>query len=129
MKVISNPLQENKTMRYEVLEKDLSNYGSILMNVPFHINNKDLTVWRKTENGLVIYFHSENFWCNPPTNTAMESLAIKKINKYGITYLREDYVDDYNKNQRHKDLEKAMERHRETMLKNKHLHPWMDENK
>jgi len=116
-------------MSKEVLEKDLSNYGSTLMGVPFRINDKDLTVWRKTENGLDIYFHAENFWCNPPTDTAMEWLAIKKINKYGVTYLQEDYVDDYNKNQRHKDIEKAVERHREIMLKNKHLYPWLEAKK
>jgi hypothetical protein len=117
--------QDSNSLSEEVLEKDLSNYGSALMGVPFRINNKDLTVWRKTENGLVIYFHAENFWCNPPTDTSIEWRAIEQINKHGITYLREDYVDDYNKNQRHKDLEKAMERHRESMLKNKHLYPWL----
>jgi hypothetical protein len=105
--------------------KDLSNYGSTLMGVPFHIANGDSTVWQKTENGLVIYFHSENFWCNPPTDTNMECNAIKAINKHGITYLPEDYVDNYNKNQRHKDLEQAMKRHRQYLWDNRHLYPWL----
>ena len=105
--------------------KATDNYSNILMGVPFRIANKDLTVWQKNEHGLVIYFHSEDFWCNPPTDSTIESRAIKQIEKHGIEYLREDYVDDYNKNQRHKDLEQAMELHSQQMWENKHLHPWM----
>ena len=105
--------------------KDLSNYGSILMGVPFRIANGDLTVWQKNEHGLVIYFHSEDFWCNPPTDSTIESRAIKQIEKHGIEYLPEDYVDNYNKHQRAKDLEEAMEHHRQNMLKEKHKHPWL----
>lgn len=108
-------------------EEMMSNYTDIPIGKPFRIlkPNKDQTVWQKNEHGLVIYFHSEDFWCNPPTDTNMETNANKAINKYGVEYLREDYVDDYNKNQRHKDLEAAMERHRHQMWKNRHLHPWM----
>jgi hypothetical protein len=102
-------------------------YSEIALGKPFRIckPNKDATVWQKNEHGLVIYFHSENFWCNPPTDTNMETNAIKAIEKYGVEMLREDYVEHYNKHQRQKDLEDAMERHRQSMWKNRHLHPWL----
>jgi phage pi2 protein 07 len=114
-------------MSKETMQKDLSNYGSILMGVPFRIANKDLTVWQKNERGLVIYFHSEDFWCNPPTDSTIESRAIKQIENHGIVYLPENYVEEYNRTGRAKDLEEAIEKHRQNLLKNKHLHPWMKE--
>jgi len=106
-----------------------SNYTDLSLGKPFRIRkpNNDTTVWQKNEHGLVIYFHSENFWCNPPTDSPIETNAIKAIEKYGVEYLREDYVDDYNKNQRAKDLENAMKSYRQSLWKNKHLHPWLQE--
>lgn len=79
-------------------------YKELMSCRPFFILHKDprkqdITVWRKRDNesGLEIYFHGENFWCNPPTDTNMESNAIKKIEKYGVAYLADDYFDGWHK--------------------------------
>jgi len=72
-------------------------YEDIEYNKPFIIvkPNKDITVWRKDEHGLQIYFHVEEFWCNPPTDSQIEWRAVKAIEKYGIKYIPVDYVDRY----------------------------------
>ncbi len=105
----------------------MSNYENIPVGRPFRIlkKNKDQTVWQRNQNGLVIYFHSENFWCNPPTDTNMACNAEKAIEKYGVEMLQEDYVEWYNKHQRQKDLDAAMKRHRQSMWDNRHLYPWI----
>lgn len=80
------------------------NYKDIEPNRPFLICHPkgDLTVWRAVpfhsgNVGLEIYFHPEGFWCNPPIDTAMETNATKKIARYGIAYLPNDYVENYKK--------------------------------
>ena len=109
------------------LEDKMSVYSQIPIGKPFRIlkKNKDQTVWQKNEHGLVIYFHSEDLWCNPPTDTNMESNAVRAIEKYGIEMLQNDYVEWYNKHQRQKDLYAAMKRHRQHMWDNRHLYPWL----
>ncbi len=109
------------------LEDKMSVYSQIPIGKPFRIlkKNKDQTVWQKNEHGLVIYFHSEDLWCNPPTDTNMESNAGRAIEKYGIEMLRNDYVEWYNKHQRQKDLDAAMKRQRQRMWDNRHLYPWL----
>jgi hypothetical protein len=76
-------------------------YKDVESRRPFYIlrPNQDITVWRKGEHGLEIYFHSEGFWCNPPTDTNMEYTATKKIEKYGIAYLTnpDEYIEGYKK--------------------------------
>ena len=67
-----------------------NNFEEIRINEPFHIlrKNKDKTLWKKErDGGLLIFFHAEKFWCNPPTDTKMETNAINAINKYGIEYV------------------------------------------
>lgn len=103
----------------------MSKYADIVLDRPFRIKNKDSTVWLKSEYGLKIYFHAENFWCNPPTDSSIEWRAIKQIEKHGVEMLPDDYVEQYNAHGRAKDMERAMERHREQMWKNRHLHPWL----
>lgn len=80
----------------------INNYADIEHNRAFFILHKDpkkqdITVWRKDDNGLQIYFHVEGFWCNPPTDTNMSYNAIKKIERYGITYLPDGdaYIEGY----------------------------------
>lgn len=89
-------------------------YREIDLNRPFFILHKDpkkqdITVWRKDrayENEpndpntmLRIFFHGENFWRNPPTDSRIESNALKAIEKYGIAYLTdpESYIEGYKK--------------------------------
>ena len=77
-------------------------YSEVEFGRPFfilHSNPKkqDITVWRKDDAHegkpygpspvLRIFFHGEDFWCNPPTDTNMEYRAIQMIEKYGIAYL------------------------------------------
>lgn len=82
----------------------INDYQQIEPEKPFFILHKDprkqdITVWQKRADGygLVIYFHVEGFWCNPPTDTNMESNAIKKIERYGIAYLPDGaaYIEGY----------------------------------
>ena len=70
-------------------------YTDVNLNKPFYIlrPNGDCTVWRRNDHGLDIFFHIEGFWCNPPTDSRIEGNAVKAIEKYGIEYLPEDYVD------------------------------------
>jgi hypothetical protein len=78
-------------------------YSNIEFGVPFRINRprgKDMTVWRKDpahSNGCVLrmYWHGDNFWINPPTDTNMEANAIKRANRYGIELLPKDYDKRY----------------------------------
>lgn len=79
-------------------------YEDVIPGKPFYILHKDpkkqdITVWQKRDDGygLVIFFHGENFWCNPPTDTNMEWRAQQAIEKYGVAYLPEDYVEGYKK--------------------------------
>lgn len=82
-------------------------YRNIELEKPFFILHKDpkkqdITVWCATDRGygnigLNIYFHAEGFWCNPPTDSSIEWRATKAIEKYGIIYLPQDYVDGYKK--------------------------------
>lgn len=90
------------------------NYKDVELGKPFFILHKDpkkqdITVWRKDRayedepdnpnSVLRIFFHGENFWCNPPTDTNMEYNAIKRIERYGVAYLTEPdkYIEDYKK--------------------------------
>lgn len=90
----------------------MSNYADIEIGRPFFILHKDpkkqdITVWRKDkvyENEpnnpstmLRIFFHGENFWCNPPTDSSIEARACKAIERYGIAYLTDpdDYIEGY----------------------------------
>jgi hypothetical protein len=92
----------------------MSNYANIEFGRPFFILHKDpkkqdITVWRKDhayENEpndpntvLRIFFHGENFWCNPPTDSNMETNAIKRINEYGFAYLTnpDEYIEGYKR--------------------------------
>lgn len=72
-------------------------YEDVPLDKPFYIlrPNGDSTVWRKDDSGLVIYFHVEKFWCNPPTDTNMEWRAVKAIEKYGIKYLPDGYAEKF----------------------------------
>lgn len=90
----------------------INDYKEIEQDKPFfilHSNPKkqDITVWKKGEYGLLIFFHGENFWCNPPTDSSIEWRAHKAIEKYGIAYLidAEEYIEGYKKcawNEAHK---------------------------
>jgi len=69
-------------------------YQDVEKGRAFFILHKDrkkqvITVWQRREDGygLVIYFHIEEFWCNPPTDSRIESNAVKAIERYGIAYL------------------------------------------
>lgn len=87
-------------------------YEDVEVGRPFFILHKDpkkqdITVWRKDkayENEpnnpstlLRIFFHGENFWCNPPTDSRMEWNAIKAIERYGVAYLTDpdEYIEGY----------------------------------
>lgn len=89
-------------------------YSDVEFNRPFFILHKDpkkqdITVWRKDDayEGkpygpsplLRLFFHGENFWCNPPTDSNMEYNAIKKIERYGIAYLTDpdEYIEGYKR--------------------------------
>jgi len=68
---------------------------------PFRINNKmpsgwlkDWTVFRTykfhSDNiGIDIYFRDLARWVNPPTDTNQEYNIVKKIEKYGVEYLKD----------------------------------------
>jgi hypothetical protein len=82
----------------------INNYQEIEAEKPFFILHKDpkkqdITVWKKRADGygLLIFFHGENFWCNPPTDSSIEWRAGKAIEKYGIAYLTDadDYIEGY----------------------------------
>ena len=82
------------------------NYADVEVEKPFfilHSNPKkqDITVWKKREDGygLLIFFHGENFWCNPPTDSRIEGNAVRAIEKYGVAYLTEPdaYIEGYKK--------------------------------
>lgn len=81
-------------------------YKDVEVERPFFILHKDrkkqdITVWRKRKDGygLLIFFHGENFWCNPPTDSSIEWRAVKAIERYGIVYLPdgEAYIEGYKK--------------------------------
>lgn len=71
-------------------QETLTAYKAIPLDKPFRIlkKNKDATVWKRTEHGLLIYFHVEKFWINPPTES-MESHALNAIERCGVEYLAE----------------------------------------
>lgn len=82
----------------------MSNYQDIEAERPFFILHKDpkkqdITVWKKRADGygLLIFFHGENFWCNPPTDSNIEWRAGQAIEKYGIAYLTnpDEYIEGY----------------------------------
>lgn len=82
------------------------NYADVEVEKPFFILHKDpkkqdITVWKKREDGygLLIFFHGENFWCNPPTDSRIESNAVRAIEKYGVAYLTDpdEYIEGYKK--------------------------------
>lgn len=91
----------------EIADDELRDYRKIEIGKPFFILHKDpkkqdITVWRTKHYhdgniGLQIYFHVEDFWCNPPTDTQMEYNATKAIEKYGIAYLPDGdaYIEGY----------------------------------
>jgi len=64
------------------------NYQDVEKGRAFFILHKDrkkqdITVWQRREDcyGLVIYFHNEEFWCNPPTDSRIESNAVRAIER------------------------------------------------
>lgn len=68
-------------------------YEDIQLEKPFHIwqrfsngNLKDWTEFKKTDNGILIYFRDLKSWVNPPT-TQMENGILKKIEHYGVSYI------------------------------------------
>lgn len=78
-------------------------YKDIPYGKPFYIRHpkQDITVWRTHlyedgNVGLQIFFH-EGYWRNPPTETHMEYDAVKAIEKYGVAYLPDNYVEEYEK--------------------------------
>ena len=72
----------------------------IELGKPFRINNKlpsgllkDWTVFRtykfhSSNIGIEIYFRDLERWVNPPTDTSQEYNIAKKIEKYGVEYLK-----------------------------------------